>query len=111
VTLRVPGRIVRRLVVRSARVRRAGRARLIEVTIANRGNVTELLGRGRVVISLVNGGRVVARLRPARSQLLPAARALVGAVYAGAARGWLRAEVDLRPPGMAAVRRRFRIRL
>src|SRR5205823_3556159 len=64
VVVHVPGAIVRRLELRRLRVRRAGRARVLELFIANRGNVTETLRRDRVTVSLRRHGRTLARLRP-----------------------------------------------
>lgn len=70
----VPGRIVRRLVIGPLR---AGRARTLELTIRNAGNVVERLARGELVLALLRRGRVVAHLRPPPRQLLPHSRALV----------------------------------
>ena len=50
VVVRAPGVVVRRLGLGSLRVRRHRGARVLELWVANRGNVTETLGRGRVVL-------------------------------------------------------------
>jgi hypothetical protein len=71
VAVRVPGRVVHRLVLRSLRVRRAG---VIELLVANRGNVTEPLDRVRVVVQ----GR---RLRAEPRDLLPRTRGIVAFRY------------------------------
>jgi len=87
VTARVPGRVVRRLVVGPLSVRRTGRVRMLELAVRNAGNVTERIAPGRVVLAVVVHGRVVARLHgPARS-FLPRSRGVVGFAYRGAARG------------------------
>jgi hypothetical protein len=93
VVVQVPGRVVRRLLVRSLRVRRAGRARVLEVALANRGNVTESLPRGRVVVTLRVRGRTLVRLVARRRELLPHSRALLAVTYAGRFRGVARATV------------------
>jgi hypothetical protein len=107
VVVRAPGRVVRRLVVTELRVRRARRVRLLEVTILNRGNVTETLPRGRLSILLVRNGKVLTRLVPDRRELLPRSRGVLSPTYRGRLRGPIvvRVEIDGRP------RRSFRLRL
>ena len=104
---RVPGRIVHRLRLGGIRVRRRGRARVLALSLANRGNVTEELPRGRVVVALVRRGRVVARLRPGGRPLLPLARTTLAARYRGRLRGQATAVVTIAGAG----RSRHRIRL
>jgi hypothetical protein len=94
IVVRVPGRIVRRLVPLSLHVRRAGRLRVLELLVANRGNVTQVLDRGCVIVTLRRRGRVLARLRPAPRQLLPRTSGLVETRYAGRVHGRLVAQVD-----------------
>ena len=94
VVVRIPGRIVRRLVPLSLHVRRAGRLRVFELFVANRGNVTEVLDRGCATVTLRRRGRLLARLRPAPRQLLPRTSGLVEVRYAGRVRGRLVARVD-----------------
>ena len=60
-----PGKVTRRLVIGPLRVRRPGAARVLELAIRNAGNVLERLAPGRVVLTVLRRGRVVARLRPA----------------------------------------------
>jgi hypothetical protein len=83
----VPGAVVRRLVIGPLRVRRAGRARLLELAIRNAGNVLERLAPGRVVLTLLRRGRVVARLHPPGRELLPHGRGLLASRFRGALRG------------------------
>jgi hypothetical protein len=104
VSVRAPGRVRRRVDIRALTVRRVGRARLLEVRLANRGNVTEKLA-GRVTVGLA--GRMLLRVRSPRRELLPGREGVVAAVYHGKARGVLRALVAVRGAGS----RTFRIRL
>lgn len=107
VVVRAPGRIVRKVVVRGLRVRRVGRTRTLDVRLANRGNVTEALPRGRVTVALIVRGRVAARIRPGPRELLPGGEAIVAARYAGRLRGPLVARVEV----LGAAIRTFRVRL
>ena len=110
--IRVPGRIVRRLEVHGLRLRRQGRARLLLVSLANLGNVTEQL-RAHVSITLLRNGRMVSRLRSREHrELFPGARGVVRLRYAGGARGRVIAVVRVRPGGrLRPVERRYRLRL
>ncbi|MFL5950277.1 MAG: hypothetical protein ACJ74M_01595 [Gaiellaceae bacterium] len=108
--VRMPGQLVRHVLVRGLRVR-SGRPRRFLLTVANAGNVTEQLRRATV--TLVRGGRIVSRLhtRSAR-ELFPGARIVIGLPYAGGARGWVTALVSLRLDGSSVpVQRRYRLRL
>lgn len=107
VVVRAPGRVVRRLLVQGVRVRRVARARVLDVRLANRGNVTETIPRGRLVVTLVARGREVARLRAGPRELLPGGGAIVAVRYAGMARGVVVARVSLEGARMRA----FRVRL
>lgn len=104
VSVRAPGRVRRRISIRALTVRRAGRARLLEVRLGNRGNVTEELA-GRVTVRL--GGRTVLRVRSPRRELLPGRDGVVAVVYRGTIRGVVRARVEVRGAGAGT----FRIRL
>jgi hypothetical protein len=106
VVVRVPGRVVRRLLVRGIGVRRSGRMRVLDVALANRGNVTETLPRGRIAVVVrgrVGSDRLVAR----RRELLPHSRAVVSVTYRGRRRGLATATVEI--DGRAV--RTFRIRV
>jgi len=113
VVVRVPGAIVRRLEVRGLRVRRLGARRLLELSLANRGNVSERLEQGRVRVTLLRRGRLVARLRAPGREVLPRTAGVDEIRYRGRLRGWVTAVVEVASPvhGTAVVRRRFRIRL
>ncbi|HJU36139.1 MAG TPA: hypothetical protein VJ716_01830 [Gaiellaceae bacterium] len=110
VDLRVRGRIVRRLDPRALTVRRDGARRLLELRLANRGNVTERLGAGRLRLALLRGGRTLATLRPRRRELLPHSSGLVVFVYRGRVRGTVLARIEVHPPGRSHLRA-FWIRL
>jgi hypothetical protein len=109
VRVRVPGRIFRNLELQSLRVRRRGQVRVLLLSIANRGNVSEEFPR--VAISLLRRGHPFVHLRPpARRELRPGTHAVFGARYAGRARGLVTAVATVQGRGAARVReRRFRI--
>jgi hypothetical protein len=113
VTVRVKGRRVSRLAVVGARARHpsGGHGSVIDVTLANRGNVIESLAGGRLRVILIRRGRVVARLRPGRRKVLPRATALVAVRYRGRLRGPLTARIELAGPGGRTARRSFHLRL
>ena len=112
VKLRVPGRIVWQLTLGRLRVERERGARLMFISVANRGNVTVPL-RGHVTASLLQRGRQPARLRPrARGALLPGARGVIALRYSGRVHGRVTAVVRIRlGAGIRIVERRYRIRL
>jgi hypothetical protein len=112
VSVRVAGRIVHRLSVLGARMRRTGRVRFLEVTLANRGNVAETIGAGGLRVTLIQRGRVVTRSSLPRRELLPSSRGVVRLRVAERIGGLTLARVRLRRPGQADwVERRFRLRL
>ena len=111
VVVRAPGRVVRRLVLDSLAVRRARGARILELWVANRGNVTETLSRGRVRISLRRGGSSTSLTAEAR-ELRPRTTGVVQLAYRGRLRGWVTARVEVRSErGRPVVARMFRLRL
>ena len=110
VVLRVQGRIVRRLDARALAVRQQGAVRLLELRLANRGNVTERLGGDGLRLSLLRGGRVLATLRPTARELLPHSAGIAAFSYRGRLRGAVVARIELRPP-VRGPRRSFHIRL
>lgn len=104
VDLRVRGRIVRRLDARSATVVHRGTARLLELRLLNRGNVTEALGGEAVRLSLFREGRVFATLLPRRRELLPHSSGIAVFAYRGRVRGPITARIRLRTPLRGPVR-------
>jgi hypothetical protein len=102
----------RRLELRRLRVRRVGKSRLLELLVANRGNVTEVLARRRLTIILKRHERIFARLQTVARQLLPRTKGLVQARYTGRVRGRVTAVVELAPDsGGDVVRRTYSLRL
>ncbi|MDX6414801.1 MAG: hypothetical protein QOH23_2211, partial [Gaiellaceae bacterium] len=87
VSVRVAGRVLHRVAVVGARTRSYGRAKMLELTLANRGNVIELVPAGDLRIVLVRRGQVVARYLVGRRELLPRTRGLVRLLYRGHDRG------------------------
>jgi hypothetical protein len=118
VTMRVKGRLVHRLEVVAARVgrssvgrRSARRARMIELTFANRGNVIESIGGPRLRITLLRRGRVIARLAARRRKVLPHTAALVLVRYGGRSRGLTTIRILVAGPAGRSVVRSFPLRL
>jgi len=113
VVVRVPGTIVRRLELRELRVRRQGARRLLELSVANRGNVSERLEPGRVRVLFRRRGRVVAKLRAPAREVLPRTSGIAEIRYRGRLRGWVTAVVEVASSERAAdvLQRTFRIRL
>jgi len=95
VSVRVPGPVTRRLELRGVRVRRRGRLRVLELAVANRGDVTESLRRRRLTVVLMRRGRVFARLLPVARELLPRSSGVVEVPYRGRVRGRVTARVVL----------------
>jgi hypothetical protein len=111
VVVRAPGQVVRRLVVRGARVRRARGKRVVELVVVNRGNVTETLDHRRVRVALTQRGATL-RLRAEARELRPRTRGLVELPYRGRLSGLVTARVAIAAhQGGQAVERVFRIRM
>jgi hypothetical protein len=87
VVLRVPGRVVHRLTVLGIRSRVAGRRRLLSVRLANRGNVTELVGGQGLAVTLWRRGKRLTKLQVPPRELLPRTRGLLEVTYRGPIRG------------------------
>ena len=112
VVVRAPGKVVRRVSAISLRVRRAGKARVLGLLLANRGTVTESVGGPCAVLWLHRRGRILARLRAVERRILPHTRGLVELVYRGRLRGRLQATSPPPTPGCPRVRSpRFLLRL
>jgi hypothetical protein len=109
VSVRVPGALVHRIVVRGARVVRRGKRRRIDVALANRGNVIERVDRNALRVVLIRRGRVIAILRPERRDLLPRTSGLVAVPCPPGVRAAVVARVELRRA--PRVVRRFHLRL
>jgi hypothetical protein len=113
VVVRTPGRIVRRLAVLAARVLHAGSARVLELRVANRGNVDEWLGARRVSVVLRRGGRVRVRLHAGARRFLARSGGVFLVRLPPALHGRVLAVVTLARPraGVAVARRAFWLRL
>ena len=112
VVVRAPGDVVHRIELRALRVAPRGRARVLELVVANRGNVTESVGRARGTISLFRGGRRLARLVAEPRDFRPGTKGLVQFRYRGRAYGLVIARVELVPDsGGRVLRKAFRLRL
>jgi hypothetical protein len=111
VVVRAPGRVVRRLALGGLRLRRARGARVLEVLVVNRGNVTESLTRRRVQISLLRGGTRKALATEPRD-LRPRTSGVLAARYGAGERGWTTVRVEITAAdGRPAVGRSFRVKL
>ena len=107
VTVRVDGRLLRRVEVVSLRARHS----LIVVTIANRGNVIEPVGGAHLQVLLWRAGRIVSRLQGGPRMLLPRTRAVVGFRLRKQTHGPLVAQVRLDRLGGRVATRNFPLRL
>jgi hypothetical protein len=87
VAVRAPGRIVHALALRRLGVRRTRVLRMLDLVVANRGNVTERLDRDRMSVVLLRSGRVIARLHPESRDVLPRSRGFALFRYRGRVRG------------------------
>ncbi len=112
VVVRAPGKVVRRLELRSLRIRRTPTgSRSLELLVRNRGNVTEVLDLARVDASLRRRGAVVARLRPEAREIRPGTSGLLLLAYRGPLRGPVTLRVRITTGRRSAVARVFRLRL
>ncbi|HKA26530.1 MAG TPA: hypothetical protein VKD88_04100 [Gaiellaceae bacterium] len=112
VVVQVPGKIIRRLRLRGLRVDRRGGHRLLELRVANRGNVTETLSRIRVSVVRARTGRRLATLVASMREVRPHTQAIVEFRYRRALRGAVSARVVIPAvSGRSAVRRTYSIRL
>jgi len=109
VSVRIPGALVHRVILRSARVVRQGTRHRIDLTLVNHGNVIEHVDRASLRVVLLAHGKVVAVLRPERRDLLPRSSGLVAVPCPLGLRGAVVARVELRRA--PRVVRRFHLRL
>ena len=111
VVVRAPGRVVRRIVVPGLHVRRLRRARILELLLVNRGNVTETFARGAIRVTLRRGAaRKILRVGP--RDLRPRTHGIVRFRVPGRLHGAVTARVAVAAGrGRPAVTRTFRLRL
>jgi hypothetical protein len=111
VVVRAPGRIVRRLALGRLRVRRHRVLRVIELDVANRGNVTESLDRGDVRLTL-RRGTAVTHVRADPRDFRPRTGGIAQFRYGGPLQGWATATARIAAePGRPAVLRTYRVKL
>ena len=113
VVVRAPGRVVRKLALLRLHVRPIRAGRVLELWLANLGNVTETIGDDCLRLRLLRRGRVLASLRPAPRRFPPRTRGVVEFRYGGKVRGPVTAVVvpTGSPPCIPLASRRFPIRL
>lgn len=111
VVVRAPGRIVRRLVLGRIGVRRDRAGKVVELHVANRGNVTESLARGDLQLTLRRSG-FETRLRSVPRDIRPKTGGIVQLRYRGRSKGWVTATGRIAmEPGRPAVYRTYRVKL
>ena len=112
VVVRAPGTVVRRLELRGLRVARRGGRRMLELRVANRGNVTETLPRVYMTISRPRTRRQLATLLAARRAVRPHTQAIVDFRLPPLRVRAVSAHVVIPAgPGRSAIRRTYAIRL
>ena len=112
VVVRVPGTLVRRVELRRLWVARRGGRRLLELRVANRGNVTEELDRVHVTVSRAWTGRLLAKLVAAPRDVRPHTQGILDFRLRPRVRGAVTARVVIpAAPGRSAIRRTYTIRL
>ncbi|HEX4679323.1 MAG TPA: hypothetical protein VH210_09025 [Gaiellaceae bacterium] len=113
VTVRVAGRMTRRVEVIAARVRHlpGKRGRVVLVTVANRGDVIESIGGAQLGVTLLRRGRAVARFRVPRRKVLPRTSAVVRFRWPAHIRQGLVARIAVARPGGGTTTRAFRLKL
>jgi hypothetical protein len=99
VVVRAPGAIVRRLELRRLRISRRARATLIQITVANPGNVTESLRGARAVLSRTKNGPVLAAALAPSRDLRPRTQGIVSFQYRRTLRGPMTARVVIPADG------------
>jgi hypothetical protein len=110
VVVRAPGGVVRRLQLRGLRVARRTGRRVLDLRVANRGNVTEELVRVQVAFSRAR--RRLATLRAAARDVRPHTQGIIEFRLRRPLRGAVSARVVIPAvPGRGAIRRTYRLRL
>ena len=112
VVVRAPGKVVRRLELLRLRLARRGHRRVLELRMANRGNVTETLVGVRATVSRPRARRRLAMLLAPRRELRPHTQGIVEFRLRRRLRGAVTAHVVVPAAGgRSAIRRTYRIRL
>lgn len=110
VVVRAPGIVVRRLALGSLRVRKHRGTSVLELWVANRGNVTETLGRGRTRF-VVGRDSTRSRLQPTPRDLRPGTSGVVQLAYRGRLRGRVTVRAEILDGAGRLSRRTYRVRL
>ena len=110
VVVRAPGVVVRRLRLGSLRVRRHRGARVLELWVANHGNVTETLGRGLAAL-VVGRASTKSRLLAPPRDLRPRTAGVLQLPYRGRLAGRVTIRVEVADGAGRVSRRTYRIRL
>jgi hypothetical protein len=112
VVVRAPGTVVRRLKLRGLRVARHGGRRVLELQVANYGNVTEKLPRARVTLSRLRTPRRLVTLLAAERDVRPHTQGILEFQLRRRLRGAASARVVIPAvPGRNAIRRTYAIQL
>jgi hypothetical protein len=112
VIVRAPGNVVRRLELRGLRAVRRGSNRRLELTIVNRGNVTETLGGVRATVWQVGARRSLENTVAARRDLRPHTRGVIDFRLRRLGRGGVTVRIVVpAASGRRAIRRTYELRL
>jgi hypothetical protein len=112
VVVRAPGTVVRRLELRRLWVARRGGRRLLELRVANRGNVTETLARVHVTVSRARTRRRLATLGAARRDVRPHSQGILEFRLRPRLHGAVRVRAVIpAAPGRSGIRRTYALRL
>lgn len=113
VVARIPGRLVHRLEMGRIHARRHGRETILAVSVANRGNVDEWLGSGRISVTLVRRGAKPLAVPARPRRLLARSTGIVDATFRQRLHGRVTVIVVVQPPaeGVRLARRRYSLRL
>jgi hypothetical protein len=112
VVVRAPGKIVRALELRRLRRERRGGVRLLELVVANRGNVTEPVVHARAVVTSTRNGRRIATLVTGVREVLPRTVGLLEFPFRKRLRGLMTVRIVIPSvAGRGALRRTYRLRL
>ena len=83
---------------------------MLDLLLANRGNVTERLGADGLRLVIIRGGHTFATLSPRGREILPRSTGVARFAYGGRIRGAVLARIDMRPV-VRGRRRSFHLRL
>ena len=112
VVVRAPGTVVRRLELRRLWVVRRGGRRLLELRVANRGNVTETLAGLHVTVSRARTRRRLATLGAARRDVRPHSQGILEFRLGRRMRGAVRVRAVIpAAPGRSAIGRTYALLL